>query len=82
VAEWKKSMSRVEFLAWTEFYKAHPFDDRHRFHRPAALIAGSSGDDVEKCLDWLQPRRSAEDDQHTDADRDLFAAAGVKLRGA
>lgn len=74
-------MSRVEFLAWAKFYKANPFDDQHRFHRPAALIVGSNGGDVEKSLDWLRPQRAAEDDLHTEADRDLFAAAGVKLRG-
>jgi hypothetical protein len=28
-------------------------------------------------LEWLQP---AHDDHHTDADRDLFKAAGISLR--
>lgn len=69
-------MSHAEFLSWVEFYKRWPFDDAHRFHRPAALVARSlGGGDVEKYMDWLQP---PEADGMTSADRDLFRAMGVK----
>jgi len=50
-------MSRVEFERWAEYYRAHPFDDLHRFHRPAALIAGRNGADVQSALDYLHPPR-------------------------
>ena len=49
-------MPQAEFLGWIEFYKANPFDDFHRFHRPAALIARSvAGGEIQPLLDWLQP---------------------------
>ncbi|AVF41559.1 hypothetical protein AL486_19080 [Pandoraea apista] len=77
-------MSDQEFQRWAEFYRAWPFDDYHRFHRPAALIAGamSSGEDPEdtmrKRLEWLQPSDS-EKPKHTQADIDLFRAAGRRV---
>jgi hypothetical protein len=55
VEEWQRRMSPGEFHAWAEFYKLWPFDDRHRYHRPAALIAGAMVGDIGKRLDWLQP---------------------------
>lgn len=65
-------------MGWVEFYRAYPFDDFHRFHRPAALVAGSlGGGELQPRLDWLQP---PPDDGQTDADRQLFEAAGVKRR--
>lgn len=52
-------MGQDEFLEWVEFYKLYPFDDLHRYHRPAALIATASasprGTALEASLDWLQP---------------------------
>jgi hypothetical protein len=34
----------------------YPFDDFHRFHRPAALLSVSmAGGDVQDRLDWLAP---------------------------
>lgn len=44
-------MSQSEFVAWVQFYKLHPFDDYHRFYRPAALMTA----DVQAALEWLQP---------------------------
>jgi hypothetical protein len=45
-----------EFRAWHEFYKLAPFDDMHRYHRPAALIARSiGGGDIKPLLEWLAP---------------------------
>ena len=49
-------MTQAEFVAWREFYKQQPFDDFHRFHRPAALVSVSlGGGDVQARLDWLAP---------------------------
>jgi hypothetical protein len=77
VAELQATMCSAEFISWAEFYRQCPFDDFHRFHRPAALVAGSLGgggeDDMRKRLDWLQPR----DDGMTSGDRDLFRAMRV-----
>lgn len=76
MAEWQASMTQAEFFDWVEFYQSEPFDDFHRFHRPAALIATSmSGGDIAPLLDWLQP---PPDDGYTSADHDLFKAAGIK----
>ena len=67
-------MTQVEFMSWAEFYRNEPFDDHHRFNRPAALIASSKGADIKPLLDWLRP---PPDDGRTTADRDLFEAAGA-----
>lgn len=77
VAEWQAVMSEVEFRSWVEFYKLAPFDDLHRFHRPAALIARSfSGGEVSDLIEWLQPRpRTKEWNQ---ADINTFKAFGIK----
>ncbi len=68
-------MSQAEFLAWAEFYRNFPFDDKHRYHRPAALVATSmGGGDVQANLDWLQP---PPDDGRSQSDRDLYKAVGI-----
>ncbi len=73
-------MTQPEFLEWVEFYRLYPFDDFHRFHRPAALVAQSlGGGDMQIRLDWLQPdARNAELD---DADLRTLRAFGFKARG-
>ena len=49
-------MSQAEYQRWFEFYKQYPFDDLHRYHRPAALISTSmAGGDIKERLEWLQP---------------------------
>lgn len=54
-------MSRKEFENWVSFYRSWPFDDYHRYQRPAALVAASArqgnltGDSVSGMLEWLQP---------------------------
>lgn len=49
----------MELQGWREFYRLYPFDDYHRFHRPAALIAAMQTTNAEqavgKHLKWLQP---------------------------
>jgi hypothetical protein len=47
-------MSRKEFQDWLEFYNREPFDDRERYHRPAALVAHSMGGaKIGELLKWL-----------------------------
>lgn len=54
-------MVQDEFLEWVEFYKLYPFDDLHRIHRPAALIATAGVEPAKRmraidlAIDWLQP---------------------------
>lgn len=49
-------MTQSELLNWVEFYRAHPFDDLHRYHRPAALVAQTmAGGNIQDKLDWLHP---------------------------
>lgn len=67
-----------EFEAWMEFYRLYPFDDYHRFHRPAALIASRFGNgDIVPYLDFLQPDRSG----LTDADMATMRALGFTRKG-
>lgn len=76
-------MSRREFQEWREFYRLFPFDDLHRFHRPAALVAtAASGGDfsrLEKRLAWLAP--DPQDETYSDADLNTFKAFGIKPPG-
>jgi hypothetical protein len=49
-------MSQSEFQRWIQFYREQPFDDFHRYHRPAALVSVSlAGGDIKERLEWLQP---------------------------
>ncbi|OJX04575.1 MAG: hypothetical protein BGO72_21420 [Burkholderiales bacterium 70-64] len=64
-------MTQAEFESWIEFYRRWPFDDRHRYYRPAAFIAASAGAKLEQALDWLQPA------EPIDA---LSAAFGIPVR--
>lgn len=51
-------MSEDEFGDWLDFYALYPFDDFHRFYRPAAVVAGAmSGDSktFDKRLEFLAP---------------------------
>ena len=67
-------MTQSEFRNWIEFYKLNPFDDLHRYHRPAALQVWSNGGDIEKSLDWLMPEKYSGD--FTDADLSVLKAFG------
>lgn len=48
-------MTQAEFQRWVSFYELYPFDDQHRYHRPAALVASRMGGEVQTMLDWLSP---------------------------
>lgn len=77
--EWKASISPEEFEAWVAYYTAHPFDDRHRYHRPAALSAAWAARSPGKVLDlieWLEPEPVPEG--FSGADMNIFRAFGVR----
>jgi len=67
-------MTQAEYMAWLEFYRAYPFDDMHRIHRPAALVASSMGGEIQQSLDWLAPRAP---DGRSQSDLDLYKAMGI-----
>jgi hypothetical protein len=71
-------MTQPEFLEWVEFYKLYPFDDYHRYFRPAALIAGAFGGNTQDALDarlnWLQPTPTT---GYSEADLNTFKALGM-----
>lgn len=72
-------MKDAEYAAWIEFYNLHPFDDMHRYHRPAALIATSlAGGGIQERLDFLAPDRSTQG--LTDADVKTMRAFGFNRR--
>jgi hypothetical protein len=72
-------MTRPEFLTWIEFYKLFPFDDRYRYHRPAALISHAiAGGDIDLKLEWLQPEHAAPAGNYSAADLATMKAFGVK----
>lgn len=76
-------MTQPEFVDWCAFYTLHPFDDEHRFFRPAAMLgevigaslAGhtSKADDL---MDWLNKNPVVA--QYSDADRNSMRAWGLK----
>lgn len=77
MGELKAKMTQREFRDWMTFYRAHPFDDMHRFHRPAALVAQSMrGGQIQPLLDWLHPPEWAED--FAQSDINTLRALGIK----
>jgi hypothetical protein len=50
-------MTQDEFIAWVAYFREFPFDDFHRYHRPASAVAASMGADTQKVLDYLAPRK-------------------------
>lgn len=56
MGELKQAMTQVEFERWQQFYMRHPFDDHHRYQRPAVLVSQSmAGGDVKQKFDFLAP---------------------------
>lgn len=72
-------MTHAEFVWWREFYKLHPFDDHHRYHRPAALVSASMGGDVESKLNWLSP--PVWSGEYGEADMNTIKAFGFSRPG-
>lgn len=80
-------MSVREFEQWKRYYKQAPFDDLHRYHRPAAIISHSMGGsgDIGKTIDLLvndravvsQLEQAMQSGRYSEADLKTFAALGV-----
>lgn len=68
-------MTQAEFMSWVHFYKLYPFDDMHRFYRPAALIAHAGGVKLDVAIDWMQPDTSMVG--FSEADINTFKAFGL-----
>lgn len=77
-------MSRAEFHRWQAYYSLFPFDDLHRFYRPAVVIAGAMSGDQEvmrERLLFLQPDPKLA--HLSEADRRTFGAfPGATVRPA
>ena len=56
------------------FFELYPFDDLHRFHRPAAVVGSAFGGKYESILGFLAP--SPDNPALSDADRDVAKALG------
>lgn len=54
VAELHATMSADEYQSWMQFFSLYPFDDFHRFHRPAALVSASMSGGAEAFADRLE----------------------------
>lgn len=80
IRDLQKRMSRAEFKRWGAFYRRYPFDDLHRYHRPAALVSAAlGGGEVQSRLDWLFPDQGTEG--MTDADVTTMRTLGYKRKG-
>ena len=75
MTELQNTMPQAEFIAWVQFYKLYPFDDFHRFHRPAALVSASMSGDVKSKLEWLAPEPVPEG--YSQAELNSFKAFGI-----
>ena len=69
-------MTQAEFSRWVEFYRLFPFDDAHRYHRPAAAVAAAIGGDYRKFFDFLSPEPVPEG--FSAADMATLKAFGMK----
>lgn len=76
VSEWQAAMTQREFARWVEFYRLFPFDDLHRFHRPAALLCSMQGGDFKKAMDALAPEPVPSG--YSQAELNSFKAFGIK----
>ncbi len=70
-----QKFSAEELEVWRQYFVLYPFDDHHRYHRPAAVIAASMGGEYQKHLDFLSP--PAYGDQYSDADIRTMRAFGI-----
>ena len=72
-------MSQSEFDRWVDYYMLSPFDDLHRYHRPAAFVARSmAGGKISEMIEWLENSQPGSD--MSDADLATLQAFGIKPR--
>ena len=74
--EAKRRMSELEFNEWQSFFRLYPFDDLHRYHRPAAMVGAAFGGKYEERLEFLAPEPVPEG--MTQADMNTYKAFGMK----
>ena len=87
VAEWRGAMTDEEFEDWVAFYNLYPFDDFHRYQRPAALICqvygGGGKDALQSNMEWLAMQSSSPADgmmareEMNEYHRQFFTFAGT-----
>lgn len=53
MGELKAAMTQAEFERWRDYYQRSPFDDHHRYRRPAALLAAVSARSEKPMKYWL-----------------------------
>lgn len=73
-------MSGAEFERWIQFYNRFPFDDAHRYHRPALAHAMmNEGLTVQESLEWLEDGlpKAAHDVTPEEADANTLRAFGL-----
>jgi hypothetical protein len=76
VAELQARMSQAEFRAWVHMYRQQPFDDLHRYHRPAALVASAMSGNYTERIRFLAPEPVPEG--YSEAELRTFSAFGIK----
>lgn len=75
-------MTHAEFRSWQLYYEEAPFDDHHRYHRPAILVSSSmSGGDLQKKMDFLIPPKRDSHSDYSEADLKTLETFGVKFSG-
>ena len=75
-------MPHSEFVSWQHYFEEAPFDDHHRYHRPAVLVSTSmGGGDAQEKLDFLVPRRVDSEGEYSAADMKTLEAFGMKPPG-
>lgn len=72
-------MPQSELQSWVNFYRLYPFDDMHRFYRPAAIIAHASGIKLESAIEWMQP--DTDFSGFSESDKNTFKALGITPKG-
>jgi hypothetical protein len=77
-------MTPAELESWRVFYQHFPFDDFHRFHRPAALVSasmasGDINDVIAQRVKWLAPQQSKHPNESgwSEAELNSFKAHGI-----
>lgn len=68
-------MSAQEWDCWLAYYQQFPFDDFHRFHRPAAMVGASMAGDYKDKIAFLQPDPIPPNSKYNAADLDVLNQA-------
>lgn len=79
IGQMRASMTPREFESWAAFYKLFPFDDRHRYHRPAAMVAASMGGKYDDRIAFLSPDPEVADG-FSKVDMSVLNALGIKRK--